>query len=70
MWDLVTLPGIELGPPALGAGSLRHWTTREVPGGLLFEQATLIHSSQCKGQCLLSKTSFCNRRVDQHSKTF
>ena len=24
-------PGIEPGPPALGAGSLSHWTTREVP---------------------------------------
>ena len=29
MWDLVTLPGTEPGPPALGAGRLRHWTTRE-----------------------------------------
>ena len=56
VWDLVTLPGIEPGPPALGARSLRPWTTREVPGGLLFEQATLISFSQCKGQCLLSKT--------------
>ena len=29
--DLVPWPGIEPGPPALGAQSLTHWTTREVP---------------------------------------
>ena len=32
MWDLVSWPGIEPGPPALGARTLTHWTTREVPG--------------------------------------
>ena len=31
MWDLVPRPGIKPRPPALGAWSLRHWTTREVP---------------------------------------
>ena len=31
MWDLVPWPGMEPGPPALGAQSLSHWTTREVP---------------------------------------
>ena len=31
MWDLVPQPGIKPGPPALGAESLSHWTTREVP---------------------------------------
>ena len=30
MWPLVPLPGIESWPPALGAWSLSHWTTREV----------------------------------------
>ena len=30
MWNLVFWPGIEPGPPALGARSLSHWTTREV----------------------------------------
>ena len=29
MWDIVPWPGIKL--PALGVGSLSHWTTREVP---------------------------------------
>ena len=31
MWDLVPRSGIEPRPPALGAWSLSHWTTREVP---------------------------------------
>ena len=30
-WDLVPLPGIEPGPPALGAQSPSHWTIRGVP---------------------------------------
>ena len=30
VWDLVPWPGIEPGPPALGAWSLSPWTTREV----------------------------------------
>ena len=37
MWDLVPWPGIKPGPPALGAQSLTHWTTREVtPNSLSF----------------------------------
>ena len=32
-WDLVCSPGIKPGPSALGAWSLSHWTTREVPKG-------------------------------------
>ena len=35
MWDLVPWPGIKPGPPALGAWSLSHWTTREVPAFFL-----------------------------------
>ena len=31
VWDLVPRPEIEPGPPALGAQSLTHQTTREVP---------------------------------------
>ena len=31
LWDLVPWPGMEPRPPALGAQSLSHWTTREVP---------------------------------------
>ena len=35
MWDLVPRPGMEPRPPALGAQSLTHWTTREDPVVLL-----------------------------------
>ena len=31
IWDLVSWPGIEPRPPALGAHSISHWITREVP---------------------------------------
>ena len=31
VWDPVPRPGIEPGPPALGAWSLSHWTTGGVP---------------------------------------
>ena len=31
MWDLVSRPGIEPSPPALGVWSFSYWITREVP---------------------------------------
>ena len=36
IWDLAPWPGMESGPPALAAGTLSHWTTREVPCPLVF----------------------------------
>ena len=36
MWDLVPEPGMEPRPPRLGAQSLSHCTTREVPVSPLF----------------------------------
>jgi len=36
MWDLVLWPGIKPKPLALGAWSLTHWTTREVPVHFFF----------------------------------
>ena len=36
IWDLVPWPWIESGPPALGAWSLSHWTTREFPAWFWF----------------------------------
>ena len=36
MWDLVLRPGIEPRPPALGAWSLNHWATSEVPMVLFY----------------------------------
>ena len=41
MWDLVPWPGIEPRPPELGAPSLSHWTTREVPYITVFKQREL-----------------------------
>ena len=35
MWNLVPWPRIKLEPPALGAWSLSHWITREVPFHLI-----------------------------------
>ena len=35
-WDLVPWPGTEPLPPSLGAWSLSHWTTREVPNYFFF----------------------------------
>ena len=49
MWDLVPWPGIEPGPPALGAWSLSLWTTREVPTLKLFSgQSQLPYHFTCK----------------------
>ena len=42
MWDLVPWPGIKAGPPALGAWSLSHWTTREVPEFFVFGSSCLV----------------------------
>ena len=36
MWDLFPWAGIKPRAPALGAQSLSHWTTREVPFASLF----------------------------------
>ena len=41
-WDLVPWPGIELRPPGLGARSLSHWITREVPLYFLWIPWSLI----------------------------
>ena len=48
MWDVVPWPGIEPGPPALGAWSLSHWTTRELPACFLlipqFQNQTVVRT--------------------------
>ena len=41
MWDQVPLPGIKTRSPALGAWSLSHWTTREVP--YIFLMSLIFH---------------------------
>ena len=40
MWDLVPWPGTKPRPPALGAWSLTHWTTGEVPKLGFFSSAS------------------------------
>ena len=45
MRDLVPWPGTELRPPALGAWSLSHWTTRQVPLCLFFKGSWSLFSS-------------------------
>ena len=50
MWDLVPQPGIEPGPPALGAWSRNHWATRKVPKcvyDLSFSLLWLIQHYNC-----------------------
>ena len=38
MWDLIPWPGIEPGPPTLGAWSLSPWTSREIPIMVSFDK--------------------------------
>ena len=42
LWDLVPWPGIEPGPPALGARSLNHCAIREVAEIIEFRKITLL----------------------------
>ena len=56
--DLVPQPGIEPGPPALGAQSLTHWTTREVP--LSARLDLKVNCSLCEEIILKSCINFCN----------
>ena len=39
LWDLLPQRRIEPRPPALGAQSLSHWTTRDVPKHTIFKAA-------------------------------
>ena len=57
VWSLVPRPGIEPGPPALGAWSLTHWTTREVPN-----LGNWVHSSRKEALNLHNQWSKGNRR--------
>ena len=58
MWYLVPWQGMKLRPPALGAQSLSHWTTREVPRGrsvLLSLLILLVFISM--HECVISRLS-------------
>ena len=53
MYDLVPQPGIEPRPSALGAQSLTHWTTREVPKVAFLKGKPDQFTHLCKAlQCL------------------
>ena len=52
-WDLDPRPGIKPRPPALGALSLSHWTSREVPpvehiSDLIMKKVVFIYLQQCR----------------------
>ena len=52
IWNLVLQLGIEpVGPPALGAGSLSHWTTREVPKIAILKGTIQWHLVSKHSQC-------------------
>ena len=53
MWDLVPCPGIKPRPPALGAQSLSHWTTRKSSHWQLFPVLTSIPRQPLTTFCLL-----------------
>ena len=56
VWYLVPWPGIKPGPPALGAWSFSHWTTREVPQ-ISFDLCLYL-SGICLGGYLLGYVCF------------
>ena len=58
MWDLVSWSGVKPGPPTLGAWTLSHWATREVPELPYFSVRKLM--SKKAVTCSRSK-SFSNR---------
>ena len=53
MWDLVPQPGIEPGSPALGAWSLNHWTTKEVPRGIFKAMILATVGPYVKASCCM-----------------
>ena len=59
MWDLVPPPGVEPRPPAFGAWSLSHWTSREVPWDFYFLKTANLKESSRQRHTLCSGT-FCS----------
>ena len=64
MWDLVSWPRMEPGPPALEAQTLSHWTTREVPTKSLFStfhpvSGPFIQSHKHRKKRCFTKDRFC-----------
>ena len=51
-WELVPRPGMEPRPPALGAWSITHWTTREVPENNVYDELCLCVQEESGGKSL------------------
>ena len=54
VWDLFPWPGSEPWPPALGAQSFNHWTTRKIQS-FLFCFASLIELPECSRNSIVIK---------------
>ena len=59
---LVPQPGTEPRSPALGAGSVIHWTTREGPQGI-FSKHTLVSPCLCLKSCSEEKKTNQNKTL-------
>ena len=66
MRDLVLRPGIEPGPPALGAQSLTHWTTGEVPLYFFLTPRNALPSSSFSVLSLGLPPSRCQHTCHSH----
>ena len=51
LWDLVPWPGLEPGPPTLGAQNLSQWTTREVPSLFILMRVCIWVTQSCPTLC-------------------
>ena len=58
VWDLVPWPGIESGPPTLGAQNFSHWTTRETPVDISLYLSSFSPISNSSPSLRLSRTCY------------
>ena len=67
MWDLAPQAGIEPRPPVLGAWSLSHWTTKEVPKSSLltvpYQRFFKVKNSDRKGRGEPGKVTYAQYSV-------
>ena len=68
LWDLFPWPGIEPRPPAIGALSLNHWTTREVPYGWVSWYRNLFNTSGYGPRPSTVLAQGCKHKSDLGSK--
>ena len=63
MWDLVPWPGIKPRAPTLGARSLSHWTTREVPGPCFLSPYHMLLLNEAPPRGTSGKEPTCQYRT-------